>query len=304
MRQWRVGSLSMGLTLIALGIVMLASLLKGYTIIEQLLNWWPIILIVLGVEVIGYLYFSKQEQPSIKYDFLSIFVILSLGFLSIGVYTVASIGIIPRVTSMMASNNYAVMLPDTEIAVTSDINNIVIEAPAMPLELKSGTAESITLFGKGVFVTTSEDEAQEMAAKSGIKAKQVGDTLYVYFEEITRWGDLTMGVRDLNYTLVLPEGKQVEVKRSQGYSSLLTFDGAAVTANWRIDGVGRIRVNVDKDTNLAITANTYRQGLRGNVEWQVTELKEGEVTGNIVFGEGQNFLSILRGQEIEVNLHN
>ena len=75
MRQWRVGTLSMGIILVALGSIMLYSQIAGVQSLGLILKWWPIILVLLGVEILVYIFLSKQEQPKVKFDIFSIFII-------------------------------------------------------------------------------------------------------------------------------------------------------------------------------------------------------------------------------------
>lgn len=91
MRQWRVGTLSMGVLLIGVGVLLLIGRLNGVASITWILKWWPIILILLGLEILGYAYFSKQESPKIMYDGFSIFIVLVIIIFSSGAYIFSSI---------------------------------------------------------------------------------------------------------------------------------------------------------------------------------------------------------------------
>ena len=68
MRKWRVGTVSMGLMLVATGILLLMSELQGYNGAMMILRWWPAILIILGVEVLAYIFLSRDDQPKVKFD--------------------------------------------------------------------------------------------------------------------------------------------------------------------------------------------------------------------------------------------
>lgn len=87
-REWRVGTLSMGILLILFGCTLFISQLKGWPSVEQIFKLWPIILIMLGLEVLGYLFFSRKEMSRVKYDGFSIFIILLIMLFSIGAYAV------------------------------------------------------------------------------------------------------------------------------------------------------------------------------------------------------------------------
>lgn len=88
MRQWRVGTLSMGLLLIAAGIIMILGKIISFNHIENIVKWWPVILILLGSEILANVYFSKDPQPKVKYDLLSIFFVIIILCASTVLYAV------------------------------------------------------------------------------------------------------------------------------------------------------------------------------------------------------------------------
>lgn len=87
MRKWRVGTVSMGVMLIAAGLLLLLGELQGFNGAGIVLRWWPGILIILGIEIMVYIFLSHEEQPGIKFDGLSIFLIISIILVSSGIYT-------------------------------------------------------------------------------------------------------------------------------------------------------------------------------------------------------------------------
>jgi hypothetical protein len=86
MRKWRVGTLSMGILLIIVGILLLYGELNGISTINLIFTWWPVILITLGIEVLAHVYFSIEESPKIKYDGFSIFIILLIVLVTLSAY--------------------------------------------------------------------------------------------------------------------------------------------------------------------------------------------------------------------------
>ncbi|NLL52509.1 MAG: hypothetical protein GX248_07395 [Peptococcaceae bacterium] len=103
MRKWRVGTFSMGLILIAAGILLLAAELWGLNGAYLIVRWWPVILIVLGIEILAYVILSKEEQPKIKYDGLSIFLVIVVILISCGVYGFHSVIKSELATSIFAN---------------------------------------------------------------------------------------------------------------------------------------------------------------------------------------------------------
>lgn len=91
MRKWRVGTVSMALLLIAFGVsLLLAQVLNLFTF-EQVIKWWPVVLIVLGIEILVFVYSSGKEEPKIKFDFGSILLIFIILLLSSSLYVFVNI---------------------------------------------------------------------------------------------------------------------------------------------------------------------------------------------------------------------
>lgn len=78
-RRWRVGTLSMGLSLLFLGGLVMASQWKGADVFETTLAWWPIIFILLGLEIVIYTLWFRGKGK-MYYDVLSV---LFVGFLAL-----------------------------------------------------------------------------------------------------------------------------------------------------------------------------------------------------------------------------
>lgn len=93
----------MGIILIALGIVMLYSRIADIQAMDLILNWWPIILVLLGVEILAYIVLSKQEQPKVEFDVFSIVIITFIMIVGVGAYAVTSVIRYARVNTSILS---------------------------------------------------------------------------------------------------------------------------------------------------------------------------------------------------------
>jgi len=89
MKRWRIGSLSMGLTLIASGILMLTSLIAKVDALKILLTFWPVILITLGAEILLHLFVRRDDDTRLRYDVFSIIFIGFLLMISMVFYSVS-----------------------------------------------------------------------------------------------------------------------------------------------------------------------------------------------------------------------
>lgn len=80
----------MGILLIGTGILLLISELQGFNGAGMILRWWPVILIVLGLEILAHIMLSHEEQSKIKFDGLSIFLTIFIILVCTGVYGIGS----------------------------------------------------------------------------------------------------------------------------------------------------------------------------------------------------------------------
>lgn len=92
MKTKRVGIISMALVLILFGIILLLSqftLVSGFELFTKL---WPFTLIILGLEILYYAYVSKEEVK-IKYDVFSIFIVMFILVINMGIYGLMETGV-------------------------------------------------------------------------------------------------------------------------------------------------------------------------------------------------------------------
>lgn len=91
MRKWRVGTLTLGLLLIALGSAFFIARTSGVITVTQVLNWWPIAIILLGIELLLSGVISKGEDSKVKFDGFSIFAIILIILYCTGSFTLTKI---------------------------------------------------------------------------------------------------------------------------------------------------------------------------------------------------------------------
>jgi len=91
MRQWKLGALTLGALLIILGVLIISLRVTGLAVIDKVLIWWPAVLIMLGLEILAYNFFSKSEPPKMKFDGFSLFAIILLLLFCISSFFLTSI---------------------------------------------------------------------------------------------------------------------------------------------------------------------------------------------------------------------
>jgi len=78
----RVGTFTSGIVLVMVGIVFLLRLIFPYINYSLIASLWPLVLILLGVEIIVAYVINKEEI--MKYDFGAIIILIMLSFFSMG----------------------------------------------------------------------------------------------------------------------------------------------------------------------------------------------------------------------------
>lgn len=101
MKNKRVGTITMALCLIALGILIFVSQISGVSALNISLKIWPLMLISLGLEILYYRFVFKDEDLDIKYDIFSIFLITIVLLTNLGIYTLVEIGIVERLKTVI-----------------------------------------------------------------------------------------------------------------------------------------------------------------------------------------------------------
>lgn len=76
MQGRRVGTLTLGILSIVIGITYLLSNIYNLKIIVQVLKLWPIALIMIGLEVLIYNHKALKENCSMRFDGISLFLIV------------------------------------------------------------------------------------------------------------------------------------------------------------------------------------------------------------------------------------
>ena len=100
MKIKRVGTITLAIALIALGVLIFMSQINDTCTLDLALKLWPLVLIVLGLEILWFRFMSK-EDIAIKYDIFSIFLVFTILFTNLGLYALLEIGIIDKIKTAM-----------------------------------------------------------------------------------------------------------------------------------------------------------------------------------------------------------
>lgn len=305
MQRRRVGTLSMGIVLVCLGVTLIFSLIKGTVVTGLLTKGWPLVLLLLGGEVLWYTFSSKEESPKIGYDIFSIFIIGLICITSLGLYSLTRIGIIPRVEAMVSGQNYVLKTPMEEIGIDGTVNKVVIDASHCKVNIRTGTSSTVAVHGTAQVHAASLEEAQKLLTNQEVIYKELGDTLYISFN-IPTYGRGPWDYIDIeNYNIIVPQNIDVEVD-NPAYLHILADQ---IKGNWQVVGPSTVEVNLPEDADIKLVALVDREeDLRGNVDWQIApddnageEASGKKLKGEITYGEGNYRIHIRSGGRVILN---
>jgi hypothetical protein len=285
---------------------MLSAQFRQVAILDMLLTWWPLILVLIGGEILIHVYAAKEPEPKIKYDAFSIFIIMVIVFFSIGVYSLTATGVLERVTWMVESSIIPVEVPDDRIVIDEGIERLVVSAPRGKLNIKKSSNPEVVIFGEAFVNAADRDEAKSLVEQNRVVTHREGDTLFVQFLSNTWSGDFKPSIREIRHTILLPSDRNVEISGPNYFN--LDIDGEALGNDWLIKGNGVLNITAVKESDLAISAQVKSPGhLGGNVNWETDEtalsMNGGSVLkGQLKWGEGNNKVNIIiDGGELAVN---
>ncbi|WP_077369667.1 hypothetical protein [Anaerosalibacter sp. Marseille-P3206] len=303
MKQRRVGTISMAIVLIAVGIIMLVSQINDVSAVKLSMKFWPAVLFLLGGEILWYSYKYNDEDIKIKYDVFSVFIVLLIVGINLCFYGLMETGLMSRITSKVSSQTYTYKLPYKEVELGNEIEKIVVNSPSgTNLTIRTEGSNKIVSSGSINVTADREEKAKEFLNNEYIITNVSDNIMYISFMDRSNYDDSIYYAHPYDYELILPENKKVEINGGDNLK-LIT---SSIKSDWVIDNVNRIRLRMGKDLNVKVkTLVDSREMLRGNAKWNITEEKSGEeivnVTGELMYGDGKSNINILNSGEIVVD---
>lgn len=304
MKKRRVGTISMGIVLIAFGILIFIAQVNSISAINLSIKFWPIILFLIGGEILWYSYKYRDEDINIKYDVFSVFIVLLIVVINLGIYGIVETGIMSKVSSMISSENFTFKIPYREIEVDKNIEKIIVEVPRhCKLDMRSEKDNKIIFSGSADIAAENKEKAKEFLNDEYIITKSSGNTLYVSFPDTSIHNNRAGNFSPYKFNLSIPEDKKVEIN-GEGDSLDLTLD--SMKNDWVIDNISNVKIRLGKNIDTKLEALVHSaESLGGNAKWETANAENSEevdkIKGKLVYGEGNNSIYILTSGEVEVN---
>lgn len=293
-RQWRVGTLSMGLLLVALGIVLLVGKFNPAWSLGSLLKFWPVILIVLGLEMVMLNILSSLRGCKFRftYDVLSILLVFLILISSSVMVALESAGVLDFThRALGGAERYG--KAETVFTADESLRSLALRVEGSGetiLRSYPGKEIKVSVLYLGIFST--QKEADAYAKEQYIGEERLENTLAVTIYPPTQ-GKLPRHEVRQEVTIFIPQELDVELDQ-QGGSIKIDLD--ELKSNWT--------VNHRSSQNLDISLGTMTAGriavqqadeLRGNIDWdEIRNQDNPELPIEAVksWGEGPYSLSI------------
>lgn len=212
MKQWRVGTVSMGVALILLGTVLFVSQMKGKDAFDVLIDWWPIVFILLGVELLLYIAVSKMSQPIVKYDIFSVLFVGFICLMSIGFTVLTSTGLLEELRYEVNSEERSEELQDIVKPVPATVNQVVVQNNnPFQVRIDYTSEASLHVFGSYIYTVHKEEERERMS-ENLVSVHTIGDTMYVRVERPTRHNGISGRYSYTDVNIVIPEHVQTKIE--------------------------------------------------------------------------------------------
>ncbi|MEA4924957.1 MAG: DUF5668 domain-containing protein [Syntrophomonadaceae bacterium] len=309
MRHWRVGTLTMGLLLVAAGAGLLLDRFYHLAVVDFSLKWWPLLFIFLGAEVLWQNQIKRDENSKIRYDIFSIVIILFIVFSGLGLQALSQTGLIERARTSILSQMFA-FENSAEIPLEPGIQKIVLTTKGNPVVIRTTPGSSIVVNSSLQVRAQSQHEAAAAADQSNrLSGQQIADVEYITLQA-NRGSEQII---NCSYTLIIPQ--QVDIEIDAGDSSL-DINISSLQHNWQINGSGLCTMQLPGRANATIDAWLNRESSpQGNLTWnksepdhEVSEPNDNPATvgpsmvhAQSKLGNGSNQINILGMQELTIN---
>jgi len=210
-RTWRVGTLSMGITLIMIGTALAASLWQDIQAYELLLWVAPVVFILLGTELLLYLKFSGSERAVVKYDWVSVFFVGLIGTASLGLALLMSTGLFDELQRSLNTMQRSVFVSTAKQEVPSHIDRLIVQSMS-GVEIEPADSRELQLIGQ---VRYWSAEQLKQSDDQWLSTTISGNTMYVMIGSVDR-KDSGLVIEQVHpqLTLIVPEG--IDIVRKHG----------------------------------------------------------------------------------------
>ncbi|MDQ0156846.1 hypothetical protein [Robertmurraya andreesenii] len=304
-RTWRVGTISMGISLLFLGVFLLFSQFTGVGLTKIMISWWPVILIVLGVEILLYLYLSRKEKPFIKYDFLSIFFVGIIGMVGIGFAVLSTTGLLDIIDTELSREERTVELPEYSAKIEDDIKRVVLKTEQNTILVEGTSSQEVAMFGT---YTAFSGKNKQLVSKveDYLSVHKKGDTLFLTVKRLpNESGVFNHYEGQLEATILIPARIKLEIL---GEGNPITLKPRELQNNWSVEDASDVSLSVEENSNVNILASQVQELNSQDGKWNVEEKHDPNSesssyrNGTFKIGEGTHNINIVRAYQVSLSM--
>ena len=281
MKQRRVGTFSLGILMVLIGVLILTGSIKGKSGVLLILKFWPVILISIGIEILYFVYKNKQEEVKLKYDVLSVFIFIIMVLISSGIFIFNEF-MNNELANVVMQNIKSESHSDIKIEeyeyLKKDVKKIVAENRGN-IYLKQSGDNKIRLKASVVVKAVSKELAKEYTEKV-IEINLREENLYISdFNERALKELVEIGEIETYYEIYVPEGIEVEINNVSGYIEVGEVNN-------------KLEINTrNSNLNIKYDDKNYKDieidGVYSNIEIYIPKEQEGHF-----YFESDNYISI------------
>lgn len=268
MKQWKVGTISLGLLLISLGVAWIYSSVTGVDFLTSIFKWWPIVLILLGIEILIFSLIPSNENRRVKVDPLSIIIIiLIIVFLGGAQVITKSINYFGSFIGFnddnfigFFDNNNAIYYSFSESFVAAEVQAIAIDGAVGNVQVLKGNGDNITLEVKVSYgdrnrkTDVSEEELRNTVIIENNSTLEISTKKQGFLDDLR--------VKSIDYFITVPKAIDITIENNIGETKVIGIEGRLdITSNIGDVIVDGIKGEVSIANNLG---DTEAYNIEGN----------------------------------------
>lgn len=262
MRQWRVGTITLGLTLLIVGSGLVYARFQEMTTVDLLLQWWPLAFIALGLEILACHYLNRQGEERMKYDFISIFLLLFIVSSGLGLQFISETGLANRLSQEINSEYYSISIAEQQVAVPAEVDKIIIRCNNTDMDIRTAPVQICSISGySSVRATSREEAARIVMEQEPIRTRVAGNVMLIESESAAPFHS---GLAP-SCSIVVPEALEVEINGSGNIKYTASGNGnpLAISGKCAVE----LFLPASADVSLLAYFTDHQPPPGGNLQW-------------------------------------
>lgn len=227
----RSGRFTAAALIVAVGLILLFDRITGQNNLFKLPEWWPLVLMLLGVEYIGilcwHLKLSGRRTYRIRIDIKGIIFSAAIAFSVFAVtqqdhymhlWNRVSLDLASSAAEFSQAEGYHLQMPVVRVPIELDTEQVVINGVNGDIDIKRATTEDIQILGTVWVDELSDEEAALVAEKTEIAAT-VGKSLTLTVKN-QLYGASGRRHPRVNLKILLPENRFLDLDISTTEGSI------------------------------------------------------------------------------------